>query len=275
MKPCASESIVSESIVLVDSHCHLDFPVLADRRQEVLTRARALGVKRFVTIATHPDNWDAVLDIAETEADVYATVGIHPTDVAAGHLDQLSERLIARGAASPKIVGFGETGLDFYHTPCDVDTQKRSFAYHIDAARALDLPLIIHTREAEEETAALLKQAVAKGPLRAVIHCFTGTQDFARLMLELGFYISFSGIVTFKNARALQDVAAMVPLDRLLVETDAPYLAPHPHRGQSNEPGFVIHTAEKIGELRGLSLAQVAQRTTRNFLTLFSKVPPL
>jgi len=275
-RPWAFEGSVNFSVkppVLVDSHCHLSFPELGRDRSAVLQRAAEAGVGRFLTVATCPENWPSVLEISRAEAPVYATLGIHPTEVVPHHLVGLAQDLVDQASQNPKVVAFGETGLDFYHTPCDRATQIASFSQHIQAAVAADLPLVIHTREAEEATFQLLEEAVRQAPLRGVIHCFTGTRPFAEQMLNLGFYLSFAGIVTFKNAAALQEIAAFVPLDRLLVETDAPYLAPHPHRGKTNEPAFVVHTAQKIADLKGVSLCQVAQQTTQNFFTLFSRVP--
>ncbi|WP_164156750.1 TatD family hydrolase [Sandarakinorhabdus rubra] len=254
--------------MLIDSHCHLNYPGLKEDVDGVLARARAAGVSGFLGISTRRSEWDEVIARADAEADVWATVGIHPHE-ADLHPDTDAATLID-ATAHPKVIGIGETGLDYYYDKSDRARQQASFRSHIIAARATGLPLIVHTRNAESDTLALLKE-VGEGPLTGVIHCFTASQAFADEALALGFYISISGIVTFKNARDLQDTARAIPADRLLVETDAPFLAPVPMRGKVCEPAFVAHTARFLAALRGVSEAELAATTSDNFRALFSK----
>ncbi|CAN5269954.1 TatD family hydrolase [soil metagenome] len=255
--------------MFADSHCHLDYKGLGDRQQEVLANARARGVEVMLNIATRESEWDMVLGTAEREADVWATVGIHPHE-ADVHPDVGTARLIER-AAHPRVVGIGETGLDYYYDKSDRDRQQASFRAHIAAARETQLPIVVHTREAEEDTAAILREEMEQGAFPGVIHCFTASDAFADIALGLGFYISISGIVTFKNAKDLQATAARLPLDRLLIETDAPFLAPVPHRGKTGEPAFVADTAIFLAGLRGQSVEDLAQATARSFYALFTK----
>lgn len=254
--------------MLIDSHCHLNYPGVVEDVAGVLTRARAAGVGGFLGISTKRAEWDAVIAQAEAEADIWATVGIHPHE-ADLHPDTDAAALIA-AAAHPRVVGIGETGLDYYYDKSDRERQRGSFRAHIRAARATGLPLIVHTRDAEADTLALLGEP-GEGGLRGVIHCFTASQDFADQALGLGFYISLSGIVTFRNARDLQASAVTIPGDRLLVETDSPFLAPVPVRGRPCEPAFVAHTARFVAGLRGESFEALAATTTANFFALFSK----
>jgi TatD DNase family protein len=254
----------------VDSHCHLEFDAFEADRDALLERARQVGVQTMLSIGTRLDSWPQILALAEKHRDIFATLGLHPTDIEAPLLEGLADRLYDAGQ-HPRVVGFGETGLDFYHTPYDEAQQIKALDAHVEAALRADMPVIIHTRDAEAATTNALKAACQRGPLRGVIHCFSGSQAFAEEMLALGFYISFSGVVTFKNALALQEVARCVPLDRFLIETDAPFLAPQPFRGKRNEPSFVVHTAEKIANLREMTVADVAHHTTANFFTLFQK----
>jgi TatD DNase family protein len=255
--------------MLADSHCHLNYKGLAEQQQDVLARARAAGVVAMLNIATRESEWDDVIGVAEREADVWATVGIHPHEADAhSHID--TAKLIER-AQHPRVVGIGETGLDYYYDHSDRDRQQASFRAHIAAARATGLPIIVHTRDAEEDTAAILRDEMGKGVFPGVIHCFTASSAFADIALELGFYISISGIVTFKNARDLQETAARLPIDRLLVETDAPFLAPVPHRGKTGEPAFVADTARFLADLRGEDAAALAEATRANFHALFAK----
>lgn len=254
----------------VDSHCHLEFPEFEEDFEAILTRAIEANVKTLLSIGTRPAGWPKIRALAETHPEIFATIGLHPTDIEPELLPDLAERLFQE-SQHPRVVGFGETGLDFYHKPYDLDQQIQSLEAHCSAALKADLPVVIHTREAAAETTACLKKACARGRLRGVIHCFSENLSFAKDMLDLGFYISFSGIVTFKNATSCKEVARFVPLERLLIETDAPFLAPQPFRGKRNEPSFVIHTAQKIADLRGISLEKVAHQTTENFFTLFSK----
>tara|TARA_B000000565_G_scaffold103496_1_gene77340 strand:- start:16332 stop:17114 length:783 start_codon:yes stop_codon:yes gene_type:complete len=254
--------------MLVDSHCHLNYEGLREDIPGVLERARAIGVSHFLTINTCLEQSAEVVKIAETYKDVSATVGAHPCDVTAETCPTVEA--LARWAVHPKVVGLGETGLDYYHDARLKEVQHKSLAAHMEVAETYDLPLIIHAREAEEDLIKLLKPA-KKREKPGVIHCFTGSENFANVMLEYGFYISISGVVTFKNAQTLRDIVKTVPMDRLLVETDSPYLAPVPKRGKPNEPSYVRYTAEKVAEIKDLSLAEVGHTTTNNFFRLFKK----
>lgn len=255
--------------MLIDSHCHLNYKGLVEDQQNVLERARAAGIDLMLNIATRESEWDAVLATAEQQPDVWATVGIHPHEADEHpHID--TAKLIER-AAHPRVVGIGETGLDYYYDHSDRVRQQNSFRAHIAASRATGLPLIVHTRDAEEDTLAILRDEMGQGSYPGVIHCFTASGAFADAALDLGFYISISGIVTFKSAKDLQETAARLPLDRLLVETDSPFLAPVPHRGKPCEPAFVADTAAFLAGLRGESLEQLSAATSANFRTLFSK----
>lgn len=255
--------------MLVDSHCHLNYKGLIEDQLQVIARARAAGVTTMLNISTRESEWDSVIATASRDPNIWATVGIHPHEADA-HPDVDTERLIAR-SAHPKVIGIGETGLDYYYDHSDRDQQKTSFRSHIVAARETGLPLIVHTRDAEEDTAAILSAEMGKGAFSGVIHCFTASADFAEKALALGLYISLSGIVTFKNAKDLQATAITIPEDRLLIETDAPFLAPVPHRGRTCEPAFVADTARFISGLRGISVERLQEITSRNFFTLFSK----
>lgn len=255
--------------MFVDSHCHLNYEGLAEDQAGVLARARAAGVEAMLNIATRSSEWDEVLALAEREPDVFASVGVHPHD-ADTHPDVEAETLVAR-AAHPKVIGIGETGLDFYYDRSDRDRQRASFRAHIAAARETGLPLIVHTREAEADTGEILTGEMGKGRFAGVIHCFTASQAFAEAALDLGLYISLSGIVTFRNARALQETARTIPLDRLLIETDSPFLAPVPHRGRKCEPAFVADTARFLAGLRDESVETLAAATAANFRALFAK----
>jgi TatD DNase family protein len=259
-------------MILADSHCHLNYKGLVEDQGAVLGRARAAGVAAMLNIATRESEWDDVLAVAEREPDVWATVGIHPHEADAHpHVD--TAKLVKR-AAHPRVVGIGETGLDYYYDHSDRERQRTSFRAHIAAARETGLPLIVHTRDAEEDTATLLREEMGKGAFPGVIHCFTASGAFADMALELGFYISISGIVTFKSARDLQETAARLPIERLLVETDAPFLAPVPHRGKTGEPAFVADTARFLADLRGESYEQLCETTSRNFYALFDRARP-
>lgn len=256
--------------MLIDSHCHLNYKGLVEDQANVLERARAQGVGVMLNIATRESEWDDVLGTALREPDVWATVGIHPHE-ADDHPHVDTAKLVER-AAHPRVVGIGETGLDYHYDHSDRDRQRRSFRSHIAACRETGLPLIVHTRDAEEDTIAILRQEMEEGAYSGVIHCFTASGAFADAAMELGFYISISGIVTFKSAKDLQETAKRLPLDRLLIETDSPFLAPVPHRGKPCEPGFVADTARFLATLRGESVEQLAAATSGNFRTLFSKV---
>lgn len=254
---------------LVDSHAHLNFPEFKDNLSEILANARNAGITKILSIATQSKAWPDVLALAKAHEMVYATLGIHPCEVDKEEVEGLKTRL-TQGAANPKVIGFGETGLDFFHKPFDQKRQEAMLWQHIEAGQEVDLPLVIHTREAGDATLSVLKEAAQKGT-RAVIHCFTETLAFAKACLDLDFFISFSGIITFKNARDLQDVVRYVPLNKILVETDAPYLAPAPFRGKVNQPAFTYFTAQQVADLKNEPLDVVAQQTTQNFFALFSK----
>ncbi|WP_338504248.1 TatD family hydrolase [Sphingomonas kaistensis] len=259
-------------MTLIDSHCHLNYPGLVEREDEVLDNARARGVAGFLNISTRQREWADVVAATERHPDVWASIGVHPHEADA-HSDLGTSALI-EAAAHPRVVAIGECGLDYFYDKSDRDSQKARFRAQIEAARQADLPLIIHTRDAEEDTAAILSEEAAKGGVRGVLHCFTGTQWLADRGLEIGFYVSLSGIVTFKNAKDLQDVAKSIPEDRLLVETDAPFLAPVPNRGKPCEPSFVADTAAFVAGLRGTSVEQLGDATTANFFRLFNKARP-
>jgi len=254
---------------LIDSHCHLNYEGLADRQDEVLENARERGVRGFLNISTRQREWGEVIALAEREPDVWATVGVHPHEADA-HPD-LGATALVEGANHPRVIAIGECGLDYFYDKSDRAAQRERFEAHVDAARRTGLPLVVHTREAEEDTAEILGRAVKEGGVTGVLHCFTGTADLARKGLDLGFYVSLSGIVTFKNAQDLQDTARWLPADRMLVETDSPFLAPVPHRGKTCEPAFVADTASFVAELRGEEPEHLAQTTTANFFRLFSK----
>lgn len=254
---------------LIDSHCHLNYAGLAEREDEVLANARARGVAGFLNISTRQSEWGDVVGATERNVDVWATIGVHPHEADA-HPDLGSAALVA-ASSHPRVIGIGECGLDYHYDKSDRAAQRERFEAHIDAARQTGLPLIVHTRDAEGDTAEILSRAVREGGVTGVLHCFTGSADLARKGLEFGFYISLSGIVTFKNARDLQETAKWLPNDRILVETDSPFLAPVPHRGQTCEPAFVADTAAFVADLRGEEPDALAETTTMNFFRLFSK----
>lgn len=253
----------------IDSHCHLNYKGLVEEQQAVLERARARGVKGMLNISTREREWGDVIATAEREPDIWATVGIHPHEADA-HPDVDTAKLVA-ASAHPKVIALGETGLDYYYDHSDRARQQASFRAHIAAARETGLPIVVHTRDAEDDTAAILRDEMGKGAYGGVIHCFTASDAFADIALDLGFYISISGIVTFKNARDLQATAQRLPQERLLIETDAPFLAPVPHRGKTGEPAFVADTAAFLADLRGESIEELAAATRRNFFDLFAK----
>ena len=255
--------------MLVDSHCHLEYEGLVEDQMGALDRARDAGVERFLNISTKQAEWAQVVGTARATPDVYASVGIHPHN-ADDHVDLTREELRA-ATDEPKVIGIGETGLDYYYDHSDREAQQHLFRLHIDVAREVQLPVIIHTRDAEDDTLAILQDEMGKGAFPALIHCFTASADFGRAVLDLGLSVSISGIVTFKSARDLQEFAREIPHDRLLVETDSPFLAPVPHRGRPCEPGFVRDTARFLADLRGESLEKLADYTTRNFHSLFAK----
>jgi TatD DNase family protein len=255
--------------MFVDSHCHLNYKGLIEDQAAVLERARTAGVSAMLNISTREREWDAVIETATKAPNIWATIGIHPHE-ADGHADVDTAKLVAK-AAHPKVIGIGETGLDYYYDKSDREQQRTSFRAHIAAARETGLPLIVHTRDAEADTADILADEMGKGPYTGVIHCFTASQEFADKALALGLYISISGIVTFKNAKDLQASAAIIPDDYLLIETDAPFLAPVPHRGKTGEPAFVADTARYLASLRGVDVEVLAAQTSANFYRLFSK----
>jgi TatD DNase family protein len=257
--------------MLIDSHCHLDFPDFAAGLDDVVARARQAGIARLVTISTRVRRHAEVLAIAERFDDVYCSVGTHP-HYAHEELDVSAADLVARTRAA-KVVALGEAGLDYHYDNSPREAQERGFRTHIAAARATGLPLVIHSREADADTARILEEEAGKGAFAAVLHCFTGGADLARRAIALGHFISFTGILTFKNSTALRAIAADLPADRILVETDAPYLAPGRYRGKRNEPAYVIETANVLAETRGVSFDDIARQTTENFFKLFAKVP--
>lgn len=257
--------------MLIDHHCHLDYPDFANDLGGVIARARAAGVGMLVSVSTRIRQFDGLLRICERHDDVLCSVGTHP-HYADQELDVSVEELVER-ARHPKVVAIGEAGLDYFYDKSPREAQEQGFRNHIAAARATQLPLVIHTRDADADTAAILTEEMARGRFPAVLHCFTGSAELARAGLDLGLYVSFSGIVTFKKSKALREVARMVPLDRLLVETDAPFLAPGKYRGKRNEPAYVVETAAVLAQLKGIAPEELARATTENFFRLYSKAP--
>jgi TatD DNase family protein len=257
--------------MLVDSHCHLDFPDLAGELDAVIARAEAQQIRRIVTISTRVRRHGEVLAIAERFPNVFCSVGTHPHN-AHEELDVTADNLAAR-AGHPKVVAIGEAGLDHHYDFSPRDAQERGFRTHIAAARASRLPLVIHSREADEDTARILEEETRNGAFPAVLHCYTGGPDLAARAIKLGLYISFTGILTFKKSDDLRAIAASLPADRILVETDAPYLAPGKFRGKRNEPAYVVETAKVLAEVRNVSFEEIARQTTENFFRLFAKVP--
>lgn len=258
--------------MLIDSHCHLDYPEFAADLDQVVARAGEAGVGVLLAINTHHGAFDRVLAVAERFAHVYCTVGVHPHEAEREPWADLDTLLAL--ARHPKVVGFGETGLDYFYDKAPRARQQENFRIHIRAARQMGLPVIVHTRDADEDTAAILAEEMGQGAFGGVIHCFSSGPALAAEALRLGLYLSISGIVTFKKADALRETVAGLPLDRLLVETDSPYLAPVPYRGKSNEPAFVVHTARRLAEILRRTPEEVEQATTANFFRLFAKVPP-
>jgi len=256
--------------MLVDSHCHLSFPDYREDLRAVMARARAADVGFMLTISTKLSDFPDVLGVAEAHENVWCTVGVHPHEAEKEGAKANQEQLIAL-SEHPKVVGLGETGLDYFYEHSPREIQQAAFRAHIGAARATGLPLVVHSRNAEADTVAILEEEMGKGPFTGVIHCFTGGDALAKGALALGFYISLSGILTFKKADALRETARKIPLDRVLVETDAPYLAPMPYRGKRNEPAYTAETAKVAADLFGLEAAAFADRTTANFFRLFTK----
>jgi len=255
--------------MLIDSHCHLEYKGLVEDQAGVLTRAREAGVGAFLNISTKKAEWEQVVATANRETDVFASVGIHPHE-ADGHED-MGRSVLFEATENKRVIAIGETGLDYFYEHSDRAVQAKLFRMHIDVARETGLPVIIHTRDAEDDTFQILSEEMERGAFPALIHCFTASADFGRKVLELGLTISLSGIVTFKNAKALQEAAKEVPANRLLVETDSPFLAPVPHRGRPCEPAFVADTARFVAQLRDTDPERVAEETTNNFTSLFAK----
>lgn len=256
--------------MLVDSHCHLDYLARDGDLDEVVARARRAGVGRMLTICTKVTEFETIRGIAGQYDDVWCTVGIHPHEAEAEPA-VTTEKLVDL-ARDPMVAGIGETGLDYFYEHSPREQQQASFRAHIVASRETGLPIIVHTRDADDDTADILEDEYAKGPFPGVIHCYSTGRELAERALAIGFYISLSGIVTFKKAEALRETAAILPMDRLLVETDAPYLAPVPNRGKRNEPSYVVHTAAALAELRGVSVNEIETSTTDNFFNLFNRV---
>ncbi len=257
--------------MLVDHHCHLDYPDLARNREDVLARAKEAGIGRMVTISTIIRNYDTYREIAEAHPEIFFTVGTHPHR-AHEELD-IPVAEIVRLAQHPKCIGIGEAGLDYFYDKSPRDAQREGFIKHIAAARESGLPLVIHSRDADDDTAAILEEEMQKGAFTAVLHCFTGGAELARRAVAIGLYVSFSGVITFKKNDALRAIAAEVPMDRVLVETDAPFLAPEPFRGKRNEPAYVVHTAATLARVKGVTDEEIAKVTTENFHRLYSKAP--
>jgi TatD DNase family protein len=257
--------------MLVDSHCHLDFPDFGDDLDGIVARAATAGVGRMVTISTRVRRLGALLAITENYPEVYCSVGTHPHQ--ADEEDGISAEELIELTKHPKVVALGEAGLDYFYQHGSRQAQERGFRIHIAAARITGLPLVIHTREADEDCERILVDEMAKGPFRAVLHCYTGGRKLAMKAIELGLSISFTGIITFKKSDALRALAAELPSDRIMVETDSPYLAPGKFRGKRNEPAYVVEVAKVLAEARGVSLAEISGQTTENFFRLFNKVP--
>lgn len=255
---------------IVDSHCHLDFDTFADELDAVVGRARDAGVCRMVTICTKVSQFERILAVAERFDDVFCSVGVHPHE--AGSEGDVALARLVEYAEHPKVVGIGESGLDYFYDHAPREAQKQSFRTHIQAARKSGLPLIVHSRDADDDMAEMLEEGYREGAYSGVLHCFTGGPELARRAVEIGFYVSLSGIITFKSAENIRETVRVLPAERLLVETDAPYLAPIPMRGKRNEPAYVAHTHAALAEIRSVEEGAFAKLTTENFLTLFSKV---
>jgi TatD DNase family protein len=256
--------------MLIDHHCHLDFPQLVADREGILARAKAAGVGVMVTISTRIRQLPMLLDICAAHDTIYCSVGTHPHNADEERGIEADE--IVRLSQHPKVVAIGEAGLDYFYKHSSPEAQAEGFRRHIEAARRTGLPLEIHTRDADEDTLAILEDEQGRGAFPAILHCYTGGPKLAQRAVELGLYVSFTGVVTFKKSEALRDIASSVPLDRLLVETDAPYLAPEPYRGKTNEPSYVAHTAAALAKVKGVSADELAAATTDNFFRLFRKV---
>lgn len=257
--------------MLVDSHCHLDFPDFAAELDAIVARARAAGIGRMVTISTRVRKHAQVLGIAEKFPDVFCSVGTHPNH--AHEEPEIDAKTLTAIAKHPKVVAIGEAGLDYFRKGSPGEAQAAGLRQHIAAARETGLPLVIHSRDCDDDMARILREESGKGAFPAVLHCFTGGRDLAFTAIDLGHYVSFTGILTFRNSEGLREIAAALPADRIMVETDAPYLAPLPHRGKRNEPAYVAETAKVLADVRGVSPDEIAQQTTDNFFRLFNKVP--
>ena len=257
--------------MLIDSHCHLDFPDFADDLDGIVGRAEAAGIGRIVTISTRVRRLQGLLDITARFPNVYCSVGTHPHH--ADEEDGISPDELVELTRHPKVVALGEAGLDYFYDNGSPDAQARGFRAHIAAARLTGLPLVIHTREADDDCRRILEEEIAKGPFRAVLHCYTGGRELAMKAIELGLSISFTGILTFKRSEALRDLAAELPADRIMVETDSPYLAPGKFRGKRNEPAYVVEVAKVLADMRSVSLDEISRQTSENFFRLFAKVP--
>ncbi|MEN3930855.1 TatD family hydrolase [Microvirga sp. W0021] len=256
--------------MIVDSHCHLDFPELQNRLDDVLAAATAAGVERMVTISTYIARYETYKAIAEKDNRIFFSVGTHPHN-AADEPDTKSETLVKLANAHPRCIAIGEAGLDYHYDNSPRDIQKQVFITHIAAARETGLPLVIHARQADTDMIDILRQEMGKGAFKAVLHCFSSGEELARVGVELGLYLSFSGIATFRNSQEIRDIAAKTPVDRILVETDAPYLAPMPHRGKPNEPAYTAFTAKVVAETVGMEFDAFCNQTTDNFYRLFTK----
>lgn len=257
--------------MLIDTHCHLDFPEFAGDLPGIRERAHAAGVERMITISTRVKKYDVYRGIAEAADNVWFSVGTHPHQ--AHEEPDFTAGDIAALASHPRCVAIGEAGLDYHYDKSPRDVAEKVFRTHIEAARRTGLPLVIHARNADEDVAAILRDEMGKGAFKALLHCFTASRELAEIGVELGLYVSFSGVLTFKNSQELRDIARDVPLDRLLVETDAPFLAPTPHRGKSNQPAYVAETAKVLADIKGVSADEIAVKTTANALRLFDKMP--
>ena len=255
--------------MIVDSHCHLDFPGLIEREAEVVARAREAGVRLMVTIATKRRSWAEVVALAERHPEVVCAIGVHPHEAGREGLDDPAPLLAC--AAHPEVVGIGESGLDYFYDHAPRDRQAASFRTHIAAAREVGLPLIVHTRDADEDTMAILEEEMARGRFTGVIHCYSSSRRLAERAVAIGLYLGIGGILTFKKSDDLRAAVKDMPLDRLILETDAPYLAPVPFRGKTNEPAYTAHTAKVLAEVKGLPLAEIERITTENFFRLFTK----
>jgi len=262
----------SNSKMLIDTHCHLDFPELSADREGVLARAAAAGVERLITISTHKSRFQTYIDLANAHENIFCALGVHPHETAAEQEDITAEELIAAINANPKVVGIGETGLDYYYNHSDRAVQKKLFVEHITAAQETGLPLIIHNRNSDDDMIEMLQSAYRQKPMNGLLHCFSSSARLAEAALEIGFYLSFSGILTFKNAEEVRAVAKAAPANRILVETDAPYLAPVPLRGKVNEPSYVVHTAQVLADIRGVDIEALATQTTANARAVFGRM---